>query len=105
MWTIRSGALLAVYVSRITENDESFKTNISAVFIVDNGFRIILYKTLALLTLSTVKSVLLLIPFALFGLFTGMKCCGLLNEKKCAEDHYCFVDSVGLSCYLLKCKS
>lgn len=46
VWTIRSGALLAVYVSRITENDESFKTNISAVFIVDNGFRIILYKTL-----------------------------------------------------------
>ena len=55
------GALLAAYVSRVTENDASFKANISAVFIVDNTFRIILYKILGLLTLGTVKSVLLLI--------------------------------------------
>ena len=75
------GALMAAYVSHVTENDGSFKANISAVFIVDNTFRIILYKTLDLLTLGTVKSVLLLIPFALLGLFTGMKCCGRLNEK------------------------
>ena len=75
------GALLAAYVSRVTESDSSFKANISAVFIVDNTFRIILYKTLGLLTLGTVKSVLLLIPFALLGLFTGMKCCGHMNEN------------------------
>lgn len=75
------GALLAAYVSRVTETDSSFKANISAVFIVDNTFRIILYKALCLLTLNTVKSVLLLIPLALLGLFTGMKCCGHMNEK------------------------
>jgi len=75
------GALLAAYVSRVTENDGSFKANISAVFIADNTFRIILYKTLGLLTLGTIKSVLLLIPFALLGLFTGMKCCGHMNES------------------------
>ena len=76
------GALLAAYVSRVTENDESFKANISAVFIADNTFRIILYKALGLLTPDTLKSVILLIPFALFGLFTGMKCCGHMNDKK-----------------------
>ena len=75
------GALLAAYVSRVTENDDSFKANISAVFIVDNTFRIILYKALGLLTLDTLKSAILLIPFALAGLFTGMKCCGYMNEK------------------------
>ena len=75
------GALLAAYVSRVTETNSSFKANISAVFIVDNTFRIILYKALGLLTLGTVKAVLLLIPFALLGLFTGMKCCGHMNEK------------------------
>lgn len=75
------GALLAACVSRVTETDSSFKANISAVFIVDNTFRIILYKALGLLTLGTVKSVLILIPFALVGLFTGMKCCGHMNEK------------------------
>jgi len=76
------GALLAAYVSRVTENDESFKANISAVFIVDNTFRIILYKALGLLTQDTLKSVILLIPFALLGLFTGIKCCGHMNDKK-----------------------
>ena len=53
------GALLAAYVSRVTENDESFKANISAVFIADNTFRIILYKALELLTSDTLKSVIL----------------------------------------------
>ena len=33
------GALLAAYVSRVTEDGGSFKANISAVFIVDNTFR------------------------------------------------------------------
>ena len=51
------GALLAAYVSRVTETDSSFKANISAVFIIDNTFRIILYKALGLFTLGTVKSV------------------------------------------------
>lgn len=76
------GALLAAYVSCVTETDSSFKANISAVFIVDNTFRIILYKALGLLTPDTLKSVILLIPFALLGLFTGMKCCGHMNDKK-----------------------
>lgn len=75
------GALLAAYVSRVTKNEESFKANISAVFIADNTFRIILYETLDLLTVSTVKSVLLLIPFVLLGLFAGIRSCGCMNEK------------------------
>ena len=70
------GALLAAYISRVTKNAGSFKANISAVFVIDNTFRIILYKMLGLLTLGTIKTVLLLIPFALLGLFTGIKCCG-----------------------------
>ena len=75
------GALLAAYVSRVTENDSSFKANISAVFIADNTFRIILYSTLGLLTFGTVKSVLLFTPFALAGLFTGILCSRHLNER------------------------
>ena len=58
--------------------------NLKVVFcvgVVDNTFRIILYKTLGLLTPGTLKSVLLLIPFALLGLFMGIKCCGHMNEK------------------------
>ena len=75
------GALLAAYVNRVTEDGGSFKANISAVFIVDNTFRIVLYSVLGLLTLDTVKSVLILIPFALLGLFAGMKCSNYMDEK------------------------
>ena len=67
------GALLAAYVSRVTEG--------GAVFIVDNPFRIVLYSALGLLTLDTVKSVLLLIPFALWGLYAGIKCSSRMDEK------------------------
>ena len=75
------GALLAAYVSRVTGDIESFKANVSAVFITGNTFRIILYLALALLTPGSVQFALLLIPFALLGLFTGMKCSGHMNEK------------------------
>lgn len=76
------GALLAAYVSRVTDADSAFKANISAVFIVDNTFRVILYSALGLLVPETVKSALLLIPFALLGLIAGMKCCGRMDEGR-----------------------
>ena len=75
------GALLAAYVSRVTTDDSSFKANISAVLIADNTFRIVLYSVLGLLRLDTVQSVLQLIPFALLGLFAGMKCSSRMDEK------------------------
>jgi uncharacterized membrane protein YfcA len=74
-------ALLAAYVSRVTEDGGSFKANISAVFIVDNTFRIVLYSALGLLTFDTLKTALLLLPFALAGLFLGMKCSSRMNES------------------------
>lgn len=75
------GALLAAYVSRLTENDGSFKANISAIFIADNTFRVVLYIILGLLTPGTIKAVILFIPFALAGLFSGIKCSEYINEK------------------------
>lgn len=75
------GALLAAYVNRVTEDGSSFKANISAVFIVDNLFRMILYSALGLLTPDTVRFALLLIPFALVGLFAGMKCSNHMDER------------------------
>lgn len=77
-----AGALLAAYVSQVTDADSAFKANISAVFIVDNTFRVILYSALGLLVPETVKSALLLIPFALLGLIAGMKCCGRMDEGR-----------------------
>ena len=79
------GALLAAYVSRVTENSDSFKANISAVFIADNTFRIILYGMLGLLAFDTAKTVLMLMPLALLGLFAGMKFSDSLNQKSVSQ--------------------
>ena len=73
--------VLAAYVSRVTESGGSFKANISAAFIADNTFRIVLYSVLGLLTFDTLKFVLTLLPFALLGLFAGMKCSSRMDEK------------------------
>ena len=76
------GALLAAYVSRVTDDSVAFKANISAVFIVENTFRIILYSCMHILTFDTVKTSLILIPCALVGLFAGVKCSSIIEEKR-----------------------
>ena len=74
------GALLAAYVSRVTTGSRSFKANISAVFITENIFRIILYSVLHLITPASVRMSLLLLPAALAGLLLGM-----LAARHCSE--------------------
>ena len=49
-----SKLVLAAYIRCVTENGSSFKANISAVFITDNIFRIILDSILGRLTPDTV---------------------------------------------------
>ena len=75
------GALLAAYIGRTTENSTQFKANISAVFIVENTFRIILYSALGIITLSSLKYSVILMPFMLAGLFLGIKSGTILDEK------------------------
>lgn len=80
------GALLAAYVGRVTESSDEFKANISAVFIVDNTFRVILYSLLGVITFETLRSAVVLMPVVLLGLFLGMKSAQILNDrivKKC----------------------
>ncbi len=75
------GALLAAYVGRVTKESDEFKGNISAVFIVDNTFRIVMYSMLGVLTLATLKKSLILMPVMLLGLFVGMKSAKRLDDK------------------------
>ena len=75
------GALLAAYVDRVTVGTDEFKANISVVFIVENSFRIILYSILGIITLSTLRQSLILVPFMLVGLFAGMKSGEVIDDK------------------------
>lgn len=75
------GALLAAYVGGVTEDSEEFKANISAVFIADNVFRLILYSSLGIITAYTIGQAMLLLPFMLLALLAGMKSAKILDEK------------------------
>ncbi len=75
------GALLAAYVSRVTETSQEFKANICVVFFVENTIRIILYAVTGIITVAILKQVVILIPFMLAGVFLGMKSGNVLNEK------------------------
>lgn len=74
------GALLAAYVSRVTDNSRSFKANICIVFIAENTFRIILYCLTGIITFSTLSKALVLVPAMLAGLLLGIKSCNVLDE-------------------------
>lgn len=67
------GALLAVYITRMTDNNEEFKCNISAVFLVENTFRIVVYLILGVFTIASLKQALMMFPFMFIGLFAGMR--------------------------------
>lgn len=75
------GALLAAYVSRVSGNSEEFKANISIVFLAENIFRMILYSTIKVITVDSLKQSAFLMPFVLVGLFFGMKSSQILDEK------------------------
>ena len=75
------GALLAAYVGRVTGTGDEFKANISAVFIVENTFRIVLYTALGIITGATVKQALMLLPFMLAGLYAGMISGKVFDDK------------------------
>lgn len=75
------GALLAAYAGQIAKSTDEFKANISAVFIVENTFRIVAYLLFGIITLETIKIVLLLLPIAVLALFAGIKCSHIISER------------------------
>ncbi|MCR5273058.1 MAG: sulfite exporter TauE/SafE family protein [Lachnospiraceae bacterium] len=75
------GALLGAYVSRVSENTKEFKGNICFVFTVENTFRIALYALTGIITFDVLKRVVFLVPFMLIGLFLGIKCANVLDDK------------------------
>lgn len=75
------GALLAVYVSRVTTSTREFKANICMAYIVDNIFRFVLYPATGIINVIVVKQAAVLFPFMLLGLFLGMKSSRYMEEK------------------------
>lgn len=75
------GALLAAYVSRVTDDTKAFRANLSIVFIVENTFRVLIYSFTNIISPEIFFRSLLLIPAMLAGLFLGIKSSSVLDEK------------------------
>lgn len=75
------GALLGVYVNRVTNDSSSFKANICMVFLIENTFRIILYGLWGIITFDIFKQAIILIPLMLISLVLGMFSGKYLDEK------------------------
>jgi len=75
------GALLVAYIRRVTDSTVEFKANISAVFIVENLFRIITYTVMGIITIGTLKQSIVLMPFMIIGLAAGIISSNYINER------------------------
>lgn len=76
------GALLAAYVSRITETGSAFKANISVVFLAENVFRFALYAALGILDRAALVLAVKLMPFMLVGLFAGIAVSQKIDDRQ-----------------------
>lgn len=76
------GALLAAYVSRITETNGAFKANISVVFLAENVFRFALYTALGILNQAALITAVKLMPFMLVSLFAGIAVSKKIDDRR-----------------------
>ncbi len=75
------GALLAAYLSRVTTDDKTYKGTMSIIFTIENFFRVAAYSATGLLTATSLRNALLLLPFMSLGLFLGIRLSGRLNAR------------------------
>ena len=75
------GALLGAYINRVTDDSHSFKANICVVFLIENSFRIAIYSAFSIITFEALKQAIVLVPWMLLGLVSGMFCSKVLNDK------------------------
>ncbi len=71
------GALLAAYMSRITQDADQFRGNLCAVFVIMDTFRIVSYAVLGMFTPPILLTTLKLLPAMAGGMFIGV-----LTSKK-----------------------
>lgn len=75
------GAPLGAYMGKTTKDTLSFKANLGVVFAVENTFRIVMYTFMGIITLTTVKQSVTLMPFMLLAMIGGMASSTFLPEK------------------------
>ena len=75
------GALLGVYVNKITNDTKEFKANANIVYFASDTFRLCLYIAWGIVSWDVVKQAVILVPFMLLSLALGMKLSNYIHEK------------------------
>lgn len=75
------GAMLGAYLGRTMTDTQSYKGNLSFVFLTENTMRIIIYIAGGLLHAETFRSVAILAPFMAAGLLLGIRFSNRISEK------------------------
>ncbi len=76
------GVLLVIYITLTTDDLESFRGNICAIFASENAVRLVMYIILGLMTPSVLKRGLITLPFSMAGVFLGARSVSFLDERK-----------------------
>jgi uncharacterized membrane protein YfcA len=95
------GALISLYMARVTSNLEAFRGNLAILFIVTNGFRLILYYHLGIMNAATLRVSALLLPAMILGVGCGLKLSRHLDEGLVRKVIIAFMMLSGLSLIIL----
>jgi uncharacterized protein len=76
------GALMAAYMSRVSDDTASFRANISVAFLANALFRCVAYACTGIITADTLKISLLLMPVMVIGTVLGIRCAHILPEQR-----------------------
>ena len=91
------GALISLYIARVTTSVDAFRGTLSVLFIVTNTFRLLLYFHTGILTASTLATTASLIPAMAVGLWAGLKLSSRLDEALVKKIILFFLILSGLS--------
>ena len=72
---------MAAYVERMSEDMESFRANISAIFFAENTLRIVIYIVTGILTMDSLLMAVKILPVCFLGLYTGIFVSTLFRES------------------------
>lgn len=75
------GAVMAAYVERMSDDMESFRANISAIFFAENTLRIVIYIVTGILTMDSLLMAVKILPVCLLGLYAGIFVSTLFKES------------------------
>lgn len=75
-----TGVLVGTYLSKVTDNTQSFKANACIVYFLSDNIKLLMFLCLGVLSREILLEALSIFPIAMLGLWLGMKSSKIMNE-------------------------